>query len=246
MPNSVNEEILLKKHISRTVWTSFFLGSLFGISCVGILHAALVSGSAEVYAFFLYLLIAHVFFHLAEFLVPLWCRSADARADSFLLFHSTEYIVMSVMPFLEFLIKLLLLNGSISFFPAPLKLTFTQASICGLLATLFYGIRVVAMIQCGTNFSFCIEVKKRRDHELVTHGLYSVLRHPSYFGFFWRTVILQLILGNTFTFLTHTVVVWIFFKERVRYEERILQSESFFGSSYVVYKLSTWVGIPFI
>lgn len=41
-------------------------------------------------------------------------------------------------------------------------------------------IRVVAYRQLGRNFTF--ELAVRKEHKLVTSGMYSVVRHPSYIG----------------------------------------------------------------
>ena len=37
-------------------------------------------------------------------------------------------------------------------------------------------------------FSHVIEDKKRSSHDLVTSGIYSIVRHPSYAGFYWFAV----------------------------------------------------------
>lgn len=238
--------MLLQQHVGRIAQTSFFLGCLFALCMVGILHSVLLSKNTELYAFSLYFLVAHVFFHFAEFLVPIRYRPTDISKASFLIFHSTQYLMMSGIPFVEFLVKLYLLKGTVSFFPLPFKLTAIQCTVCAFLAAFFYGIRIVSMVQCGTNFSLAIENNKRNNHQLVKHGIYSVLRHPSYFGFFWRTLFLQLLLGNMFTFIIHTWILWRFFRCRIKYEESLLESEGFFGSSYKNYKMSTFIGIPFI
>ena len=44
------------------------------------------------------------------------------------------------------------------------------------------------MATASSNFSHKIEDRKRSSHTLVTTGIYAVLRHPAYFGFFWYSV----------------------------------------------------------
>lgn len=44
--------------------------------------------------------------------------------------------------------------------------------------------RIGAEFTAGSNFNHKIQFYKDEKHELVTHGLYSVSRHPSYFGWF--------------------------------------------------------------
>jgi protein-S-isoprenylcysteine O-methyltransferase len=55
-------------------------------------------------------------------------------------------------------------------------------------------IRNIAMYTASTNFNLTIEQKKRDDHELVIHGIYKFLRHPSYFGWFYWSIGTQIIL----------------------------------------------------
>ncbi|KAL4910199.1 Isoprenylcysteine carboxyl methyltransferase family-domain-containing protein [Aspergillus multicolor] len=104
------------------------------------------------------------------------------------------------------------------------------------------AIRSLAMAQAGSNFNHTVQVERKDGHMLVTHGIYSVLRHPSYFGFFWWGLGTQLVLGNVVCFLGYAVVLWKFFNSRIQREERFLIA--FFGEEYVEYKKRTIVGIP--
>lgn len=70
----------------------------------------------------------------------------------------------------------------------------TTASFVAGFAMMVLGaaIRVVAYRQLGRNFTF--ELAVRKEHELVTSGMYSVVRHPGYVGaslFFCGAVICQ-------------------------------------------------------
>ncbi|KNG83263.1 prenyl cysteine carboxyl methyltransferase Ste14 [Aspergillus nomiae NRRL 13137] len=103
-------------------------------------------------------------------------------------------------------------------------------------------VRTLAMVQAGSNFNHTVQVERKEDHRLVTHGIYSVLRHPSYFGFFWWGLGTQLVLGNVVCFMGYTLVLWRFFSSRIFREEKFLIA--FFGDDYVEYKKRSWVGIP--
>ena len=105
-------------------------------------------------------------------------------------------------------------------------------------------VRSSAMITAGQSFSHIVKTKKNSDHKLITHGIYSKLRHPSYFGFFWWSVGSQLILLNPVTLVVFVVVLWQFFNKRIGFEERFLIQ--FFGDEYITYKKSVGVGIPCI
>ena len=105
-------------------------------------------------------------------------------------------------------------------------------------------VRSLAMIHCGRNFSHKVQTYRRAEHELVTHGVYSIMRHPSYFGFFWWAIGTQVVLGNWFCLAAYVVVLWQFFAHRIKQEERYLVA--FFGKEYEEYRAQTGVGIPLI
>lgn len=46
-------------------------------------------------------------------------------------------------------------------------------------------LRKAAMITAKTNFNHIVQTEKEAGHELVTHGVYSLCRHPSYVGWFY-------------------------------------------------------------
>jgi protein-S-isoprenylcysteine O-methyltransferase len=113
-----------------------------------------------------------------------------------------------------------------------------------MLALMGQWFRSCAMIQAGSNFSHQIEHRKRTNHVLVTDGIYSWSRHPSYFGFFWWAVGTQFILGNPLSILGYVLVLSRFFQDRIAYEEDILVQ--FFGRKYLQYQAGTPIRIPFI
>ncbi|KAI9827931.1 MAG: hypothetical protein M1819_006874 [Sarea resinae] len=104
--------------------------------------------------------------------------------------------------------------------------------------------RTLAMAQAGTNFNHTVQTRRSQDHQLVTHGVFARLRHPSYFGFFWWGLGTQAVLGNPVCFLLYALALWSFFKPRIEREEEFLVR--FFGKEYVEYRARTPVGIPFI
>ena len=84
----------------------------------------------------------------------------------------------------------------------------------------------------------------KTEHALVTHGVYRLLRHPSYFGWFWWSVATQLVLGNPVCLVGYTLASWDFFRTRIPYEEQTLVS--IFPDEYPGYRRRTFIGIPFI
>ena len=77
--------------------------------------------------------------------------------------------------------------------------------------------RSLAMIHAASNFNHTVQTQKDPTHVLVTSGVYSLVRHPSYFGFFWWAVGLQLFLANPITAILFTYVLWNFFSNRIKY-----------------------------
>lgn len=78
-----------------------------------------------------------------------------------------------------------------------LPLTHAQPSPALVLGSLLMAagatLRVVAYRAMGSNFTFQLAIKK--DHRLITHGPYAVVRHPSY------TAVCIIILGIALSFL---------------------------------------------
>ena len=124
-------------------------------------------------------------------------------------------------------------------------------------------VRSLAMVQAGGNFNHIVQARKASSHQLVTSGIYSVSRHPSYFGFFWWGLGTQLVLGNVVCFVGYSVVLWVFFKRRIAGEfalfpellvklcaNAVTGEEEylirFFGQEYLDYRARTSVWIPFI
>lgn len=128
------------------------------------------------------------------------------------------------------------------------------------------AVRTTAMAHAGKNFNHLVQSKRKAGHELVTDGIYSWLRHPSYFGFFWWGLGTQVVLGNGICLLGYALVLWRFFSRRIESksspkvmfenlvgsgltcacveEENLLID--FFGDDYVRYRAKTRVGIPLI
>eukprot|EP00126_Sphaerothecum_destruens_P003329 Sdes_comp17017_c0_seq2m6219 len=105
-------------------------------------------------------------------------------------------------------------------------------------------IRTAAMITCGTNFTHLVATEKKQGHQLVTKGIYSYFRHPSYLGWYLWAVGTQLLLVNPISLVGYTIAIYFFFKDRIEFEEITLLS--YFGDQYQKYKKTVPSGIPFL
>lgn len=105
-------------------------------------------------------------------------------------------------------------------------------------------LRSAAMIHASDNFSHVIARQKLVGHKLVTSGVYSYFRHPSYAGFFYWALGTQFVLQNPITFCVYGFVLWRFFTKRIKGEEALLVR--FFGDEYVQYRKRVGTYIPFV
>lgn len=224
---------------------SLVLGMVWGFS-LAIMVGRWILGDiipVALYSLALYLASTVIPFHFGEFYVATKYRpKIDRGIKAFMLIHSPAHFAAYAFSYSEFIIETLLVPNSWK----PMTLNVTFITIAAALSFGFYCVRLVAMAQCGSNFSLEIEESHRAEHVLVTHGVYKYLRHPSYFGWFWRAVTSQLVLMNPISFIGFSVVSWMFFAKRIPAEEKILGSDEFFGSKYAAYKKTTSIGIPLI
>ena len=184
-------------------------------------------------------------FHFLEFWSTARYNTPAANIDAFLLTANwPAYAIAHASATLECLVTNL-------FFPHrswAASFLGNVTPLCIALGLIMVGIgqfvRTTAMVQCGESFNHIIQQHRKSSHFLVTHGVYALFRHPSYFGFFWWSLGTQLVLGNVFCGVGYAVVVWRFFAGRIPHEERFLVG--FFGGEYVEYRRRVGTWIPFI
>jgi protein-S-isoprenylcysteine O-methyltransferase Ste14 len=103
------------------------------------------------------------------------------------------------------------------------------------------ALRLAPVFVLGRRFSGLVAIQE--GHELVTGGLYRVIRHPSYLGvllglFGWALVFRSAI-GVLVSLLLIPLLV-----ARMNSEEALLESE--FGQQYADYRRRTWRLLPFL
>lgn len=70
-------------------------------------------------------------------------------------------------------------------------------------------LRFTAMKECADNFNHIIQTQDtQQNHKLITSGVYSVFRHPSYVGWFYWSISTQLLLGNKVCALGYAWAGW--------------------------------------
>ena len=159
---------------SGIVKRAALLGTLFGGSLI--LSFILRSPWNIICIYFVFL----TFFHFSEYILTALYNGHRLTVDSFLLNHSFEYQVAAVASWIEFCIEAYLFPSMKSIF-----------LLNGLgLVMVFCGelMRKYAMITSKANFSHIVQSEKSENHELVTNGVYSWTRHPSYVGWFYWSI----------------------------------------------------------
>ena len=102
-------------------------------------------------------------------------------------------------------------------------------------------LRLAPVFVLGRRFSGLVAIQP--EHQLVTSGLYEIIRHPSYLGLF------VLMLGWGLAFRSGVGVVIAVLSlgvllARIQAEERLLNET--FGAEYDAYRARTWRLIPYI
>ncbi|KAG0946938.1 hypothetical protein G6F57_002742 [Rhizopus arrhizus] len=207
-------------------------GFLLGIVCGGGFIFSFYGSIPQLGLF----LSALTIFHFMEYLSTALFNPHTLTLDSYLINHGRQYHAAHTAAFIEFFIE---------YYFFPRWKTFNYISYLGLfLIMLGQGCRTIAMFSAKQNFSHYIVDHKEKDHVLVTHGIYKIMRHPSYFGFFWWALGAQLLLLNPVCFVGFIFVLQKFFSDRITYEEHTLQR--FFGQEWIEYKAKTPTWMPFI
>jgi len=178
-------------------------------------------------------------FHFMEFLTTALWQQKDLCYDSFIVNHSAAYTCAALAAWVEYTAE--------AFWLPRWKHNMPIAAVGLLVVLAGQAVRTVSMWTCGRNFSHKIMYNKSAEnptHQLVTNGIYSVLRHPSYFGWFYWSIGTQVLLCNPVCTCLYAWASWNFFKSRIPVEEQLLHG--FYQEEYVTYCRRTVIGIPFI
>lgn len=179
-------------------------------------------------------LISLCIYHIAEYMSVLLYHFDILSFQSFLIDQSKEWVIATAISFIEFFIENLI-------FPYFKQNKFTL--ILGLLFMLIGHIfRISALYTGKTNFTHQIAYGKKITHVLVKHGIYSISRHPSYFGFFIWSIGTQIMCCNPICIVGFTLVLFKFFHSRILVEEKLLIA--FFGKDYINYSNQVPILIP--
>ena len=200
---------------------------------------ALLIYRSDNHTFFGWYIVLMSTFHYMEFLTTALTNPANLSVDSYLLNHSIQYAIAAMASWIEYAVEYWA-------FDSMKTNNYLNISSFGVVVCIVGDcIRKLAMFHAGRNFNHIVQGTKTREHELVTNGIFSWVRHPSYLGWFLFSIGTQLTLCNPLCLVAYAFVTWQFFAERIYVEEYILLQ--FFGDDYENYQNSVRLtGIPFV
>ena len=187
------------------------------------------------YPLYLYFVTLSIY-HYSEYLSVLVYHFEKISCEYYLINHSKSWIISTVASFSEIIIETYYFNEF-----KKIKILFVIGLIMTIIGQYF---RIAALFTGKKNFTHRIRYNKVEEHKLITNGIFSVSRHPSYFGFFIWSVGIEIMCCNPICTLAFTIILFKFFKKRILIEEQLLIQ--FFGEKYLEYKKSVPILIPFI
>ena len=186
------------------------------------------------YQLFLYFITLCIY-HYAEFFSELLFHFKDLQKDAFLIYQNKNWVISTLSSFIEYIIETFFFHKY-----KDIKIVFIIGLIMTIIGQYF---RIAALFTGKSNFTHKIQMHKRKNHVLVKHGIYSICRHPSYFGFFLWSVGIEVMCVNPLCIIAFTYILFKFFKNRIKIEEKYLIK--FFGMEYIKYRREVGALIPF-
>jgi protein-S-isoprenylcysteine O-methyltransferase len=196
------------RDLSWIALQALFLGIILATGVLGTLAAVAVESAWwRLPAFATALAV----FHFLEYYTTARYNTNALRAESFLLFNNGRaYNCAHGLATVELVVS--------RFFPHYGRAGVHPVTIAVGVALVVVGqaVRSLAMAQAGPSFNHVVAREHKETHKLVTHGFYSVFRHPSYFGFFYWAIGTQLLVGNKVCLVGYVLVLWKFFYSRIQ------------------------------
>ncbi|KAN0082261.1 Isoprenylcysteine carboxyl methyltransferase (ICMT) family domain containing protein [Elaphomyces granulatus] len=229
-----------KKSLSGISIRAFLLGTALGISASLTVLFLVLSVRLWRVSFFVASL---CLFHFLEYYVTARYNTRHASVGAFLLTsNGWAYNVAHGSAITECILSHFIFPEGYFWWTRAIGSLKLQLILGLLLVIVGQTVRSLAMAHAGSNFNHTVQVVHKDGHTMVTDGVYRILRHPSYFGFFWWSIGTQLVLENTLCFWAYALILRAFFSNRIQNEERLLIR--FFHEEYLDYMKRTWVGIP--
>ncbi|OGK18124.1 hypothetical protein A3G67_01595 [Candidatus Roizmanbacteria bacterium RIFCSPLOWO2_12_FULL_40_12] len=119
-----------------------------------------------------------------------------------------------------------------------------QTNLIGLTLLLIgFLISLSARISLGANWAHGAEYQIVKEQELITKGIYSVIRHPIYTGLFFAIIGIE-ILAHSYLVIPTGILFFLGIYSLGKKEEKLLAKH--FGSKYKEYMKKTKMFIPYL
>lgn len=142
-------------------WRAYFLGGVLNLGLT------LAAHSQEFCSFGMYCVVMS-FFHWSEYMTQAVYNPDTTTVESYMLYHSHAYIIAVVASLIEYWLE---------WFVQPEMKSINAVSNIGMTIIVFgEALRKSSMITAKSNFNHYVQHDKADDHELVTHGVYSLFR----------------------------------------------------------------------
>lgn len=105
------------------------------------------------------------------------------------------------------------------------------------------SISVAARISLDVNWTHAVDYQIKKNHELITHGIYKFIRHPIYAGLIFAYTGFEIIL-QSYSFVLIFIILTIIAYLQGKREEKILLKH--FGEKYKNYMKKTKMFFPYI
>ncbi|CAN6549915.1 unnamed protein product [Malus baccata var. baccata] len=243
------KDMSLLKHIWRDVERLFLASTAyngFSVPCLTTVNQSqksihtIVANMAQLFSYtacrqLSQMFLAVIFFHGSEYILAVGVHGkSNVTLKSLLI--SKNYLLAMVFSLVEYCVEIILFPG--------LKEHWWVSNLGLAMVIIGEIIRKMAIITAGKSFTHLIRTHASEHHRLITNGVYRVVRHPGYCGFFIWSVGTQIMLCNPVSTIAFALVVWRFFAQRIPYEEYFLRQ--FFGPQYEEYGRRIPSGVPFV
>jgi protein-S-isoprenylcysteine O-methyltransferase len=150
------------------------------------------------------------FFHLSEYALAVWFHGycAVTWRNSLISF---PYLIAITLGLLEYSLELVYWDGS--------KDSVVPVALGAAMMFIAEIIRKTAILTSKVSFTHNIATQPTPQHKLITTGIYSIFRHPSYLGWLLWVSGGQILLANPISFTLHTIITYIFLNYRIGFEE---------------------------
>lgn len=108
------------------------------------------------------------------------CRSCSIKNNAYNVLLTVQYALAAMASWFEFFLEL---------YYWPWMKEHYLLIISGIILCIAGEfLRKLAIITAHSNFNHIVQFTKSESHQLVKHGVYSFMRHPSYVGWFWWSI----------------------------------------------------------